>query len=175
MTDDFKKLLGGQVKKIADSNQSDEFDRNANRVIRNARYATEQAQSDIAPVASDRIKSDDFIEFRRQGVQIGVVDKLATGEMRPNEIIDLHGMNLLEAEIYIRETISALDLPYMMCLKIIHGKGYNQKIESGEIHARMKNFVADYLVTHLRVLAYVSTPIEHGGAGALYVLIQKIT
>ncbi|MPV86127.1 Smr/MutS family protein [Ostreibacterium oceani] len=147
---------------------------------------------DFAPVsmASCDIGVEDFIEYRREGIQHALMKKLSQGQLPVVETIDLHGMTTEAAERYLHETIIMLTFPYQTCIKVIHGKGYHSDrhsdYHSGHAAAQavtdnpwdgpapiLKNFTARYLSAHPRVLAFVSCPRNKGGTGAVYVLIAR--
>lgn len=170
--DDFKQLIGG-VKKIDKDDTSPDFYRKKTVSPDKKQYAERFEHSQVSQSGYD-IGVEDVLEYRRDGVQNAVMKKLAKGEMTVYDSIDLHGMTTLEAEVYMYNTIDSLRFPHMVCLRIVHGKGYHAgDTPDSKPMPKLKNFTARYLAEHPRVLAYVSCPANRGGTGAVYVLLSQ--
>lgn len=173
MNDEFKKLVG-EVRSIKDSNQSEAFHNKAPKKRPATTPSIHQSKEQVAISANEFfLKQEDFIEFRSEGVQVSLLKALARGEYKPIQTIDLHNLTSEEAEHYLASTIANVNRPHLSAIKVIHGKGYHRGDRVHEDLPILKNFVYHYLKQHPRVLAFVSTPIRHGGTGALYVLIKK--
>ena len=174
--DDFSTLLGKNkgIKKTKQQDASPDFYRPKPLINKKTISSIGSFEhSEISQLDYD-IGIEDTIEFRRQGVQNSLLKKLAKGEPTVYESIDLHGMTTPEAEIYIASTIDSLRYHHMICIRIVHGKGYNAG-EGLYNKPKLKNFIARYLAEHQRVLAYTSCPANRGGTGAVYVLISRFS
>ncbi len=169
MTNSFKDLIGN-VSKL-ESDKSSDFYTKKQLKKQITSFSDDFQQSDISYANFD-ILPDDFLEYQSNGVQNSTMKKLEKGDINIYESIDLHGMSLLEAEIYTSNTIDSFNYKHMACLRIVHGKGYHNNTDSNP--PKIKNFIAQYLANHNRVLAYTSCPVNRGGAGALYVLIRAV-
>lgn len=117
---------------------------------------------DIVPVLQP-------LEYRADGLQNGVAERLRRGQYRPDA-----SLNLLRQQV---ETCRQAVFNFLMQarreglrnLLIIHGKGRHD-----EAHA---NIVRSYLARWLRqfdfVRAFCAAQPQHGGSGALYVGLSK--
>lgn len=110
----------------------------------------------------------DPLEFRRDGVQYGVFRKLKQGGYALESRLDLHRMTVEEAREAVFLFIQDACEHDLRTLLILHGKG-----ERSATPARLKNGVAHWLKMLEQVQAYTSAQPQHGGLGAVYVLLRK--
>ncbi len=139
--------------------------------LRRRMAAVQQPGVDLNPLASDvpiLCGPHDPIEFRRDGVQYGVFRKLKQGGYEIETRLDLHRLVVDEARRAVYGFVQECMENDMRTVLILHGKG-----ERSETPARLKNFVAHWLKALDNVQAYVSAQPQHGGSGALYVLLKK--
>jgi DNA-nicking Smr family endonuclease len=111
------------------------------------------------------------LEFRRPGVQHGVFRKLKQGRYEAQSRLDMHRMSV---EVARRELFDFIDESYqfgLRCVLIIHGKG-DSKPER-ERSSILKGCVDRWLRQLEPVLAFHSAQPQHGGTGAVYVLLRK--
>lgn len=110
-----------------------------------------------------------IVEFRREGVQHGVYRKLKQAKYDVEARLDLHKMTVEQAREqvfgFIRDAM-AMDLRSLI---IVHGRGHHN--QSGA--AVLKSHVAHWLPQIDEVQAFCSAQPQHGGAGALYILLRK--
>ncbi len=124
------------------------------------------------PLASDQVPllgPHDLIEYRGDGVQHGVYRKLRLGQYEIEARLDLHRMTVEEAR---REVYAFLAECYRYELRsvlILHGKGERNPDKV----ALLKSHLAVWLPQIDVVLAAHSAQKQHGGTGALYVLLKK--
>lgn len=109
------------------------------------------------------------LEFKRPGVQNGVFRKLKQGKYPMDARLDLHRMTVERAreEVFnfIRDAM-AYDLRNVM---IVTGRGnHNQSAE-----AVLKSYVNHWLPEFEEVQAYSSAQPQHGGTGAVYIMLRK--
>ena len=122
--------------------------------------------------------SDDYVEmvrpldilcFKRPGIQDGVFRKFRLGKYAIEGRLDLHRKTVAEARIevlsFVREAMSY----DMRTIMILHGKG-ERNIEQP---AKLKSYTAKWLKEIPDVMAYHSAQKQHGGTGAVYVLLKK--
>lgn len=106
------------------------------------------------------VTSDAPLFFHKGGLQTKQIKTLKRAELSIQKTIDLHGFSLHEAEdcleVALRQEATTL--------KIIHGKGQQ---------AKLKNAVNRWLRAHPRVLAFASCPPQHGGTGALILILKQ--
>ena len=112
-----------------------------------------------APVAGD--------SFSRPGVAASTLRRLRRGEPRIQAELDLHGLNLAQAQEALREFLLDAHTRQLRCLRIIHGKG----LRSGGRGPVLRGWVLAALARHERVLAFVPAPAAGGGSGAVQVLL----
>jgi DNA-nicking Smr family endonuclease len=111
------------------------------------------------------------LEFRRPGVQHGVFRKLKQGRYEAQSRLDMHRMSV---DVARREIFDFIDESYrfgLRCVLIIHGKG-DSKPER-ERSSVLKGCVDRWLRELEPVLAFHSAQPQHGGTGAVYVLLRK--
>jgi DNA-nicking Smr family endonuclease len=114
------------------------------------------------------LDSGDEIQFRREGVQDRVLRKLKRGEYRVEDVCDLHGLRVDEAKAALREFLAEALARRLRCVRIIHGKGL-RSTGPGPV---LKQRVDGWLRQRADVLAFCSARREHGGTGAVYVLLR---
>jgi DNA-nicking Smr family endonuclease len=111
----------------------------------------------------------DEIQFRRNGVQDGVMRKLKRGEYRVEEVCDLHGLRVDEAKEALRLFLADALARRLRCVRVIHGKGKG----SGPKGPVIKTAVNMILRKTGPVLAFTSARRVDGGTGAINVLLGE--
>lgn len=122
--------------------------------------------------------SDDYIEwvepdavlsFKRTGIQDGVFKKLRLGKYPIDGRLDLHRKTVTEAREQVLSFIREAMHYDSRTLIIVHGKGELNPRQP----ATLKSFVAKWLKEISPVMAYHSAQRQHGGSGAVYVMLKK--
>ncbi|NMV12986.1 DNA endonuclease SmrA, partial [Vibrio parahaemolyticus] len=117
---------------------------------------------------AEMLKPEDFVEFKRDGVQDGVYRKLRLGKYPIQARLDLHRKTLKEARdevvTFLKQCLS-MDIRTVV---IVHGRG-----ERSNPPAMMKSFVSSWLRQIKEVQCFHSAQRFHGGTGAVYVLLRK--
>ena len=90
------------------------------------------------------------------------VKRIRRGEVVPELLLDLHGLNSEQTKLELSAAIDEASRKHYECIQIIHGV-------SGGV---LKQKVPNYLVQHPKVLGFHQAPLEWGGKGALLVLIE---
>tara|TARA_R110001592_G_scaffold363371_1_gene685704 strand:- start:325183 stop:325794 length:612 start_codon:yes stop_codon:yes gene_type:complete len=111
------------------------------------------------------------MDFKRSGVQNGVFRKLKQGRYETDARLDLHRMT---AAIARRELFWFLEEATRLGLRtvlIIHGKG--QTSAEKERSSILKGCTDQWLRELDMVQAFHSAQPQHGGTGAVYVLLKK--
>lgn len=109
-------------------------------------------------------------QFIRAGQQKAVLRKLRAGAWSIVADIDLHGIDRYVAQeklctfIWQAQTIG-------QCVRVIHGRGFGS--QNGE--PVLKSVIRNCLTQHPDVQAFCEAPPQHGGEGALLVLIRRRT
>lgn len=112
---------------------------------------------------------EESLFFCRGGIQDKQIRKLKQGKLRPEAVLDLHGLTLNQAHQEIMHFFHQTQHNNIRSALIIHGKGYRS-----EQHPVLKSALASWLPQHPAVLAFCSAQPKDGGNGALYVLLAKI-
>ena len=109
------------------------------------------------------------LEFKRPGVQNGVFRKLKQGKYSQEARLDLHRMTVETARAEVFDFIKECASYELRSLIIIHGKGSHSKADV----ALLKSHVNKWLPDMGEVLAFCSAQPQHGGMGAVYVMLGK--
>jgi DNA-nicking Smr family endonuclease len=131
--------------------------------------ASELTADPLSSVEVPLLKSNDILQFRRDGLQHGVFKKLRLGHYEFDARLDLHRMTIDTAR---REVFSFLQECYQYELRtviILHGKGDRNPDKV----ATLKSHVALWLPQIDEVMAFHSAQRHHGGTGAVYILLKK--
>jgi DNA-nicking Smr family endonuclease len=109
------------------------------------------------------------LEFRRAGVQHGVFRKLKQGKYPMDARLDLHRMTVERARdevfAFIREAV-AYELRNVL---IVPGRGSHSRAAE----AVLKSYLNRWLPDFEDVQAFCSAQPQHGGTGAVYVMLKK--
>jgi len=97
--------------------------------------------------------------------------QLRVGEWPPEAEFDLHGLRSAEARVTAHRVVQDAYRSGVRSVLLIHGRGHHSGGESV-----LKKALPEWLVepaTASFVLAFCTSPIEYGGAGALLVLLRR--
>lgn len=117
---------------------------------------------------ANMVKPDDMLAFKRDGVQEGVFRKLRLGKYDIHARLDLHRKTLKDARDEVVKFLRQCQRMDIRTVIIVHGKG-----EKSNPPAMMKSYVATWLEQISDVMCYHSALRQHGGNGALYVMLKK--
>ncbi|MEX1199805.1 MAG: Smr/MutS family protein [Methylophaga sp.] len=119
--------------------------------------------------ADNDVGNEEFLEFRRPGIQHRQFAKLRTGKVHIEAELDLHGLTAERAEPILAAFLAECQQQQIRCMRIIHGKGWssrdNRPVLKGKVNYWLRQTDA--------VLAFCSATVEDGGTGALYVLLKR--
>lgn len=141
---------------------------------RGRRRAAEGEDQVINPLADEGISPLDawfVLEFKRPGIQNGVYRKLRLGHYQVDARLDLHRMVVKQAREEVFSFIEEATRLGLRTLLIVHGKG--QSKSQGDETAVLKGYVNHWLQHLDTVQAFHSAQPQHGGTGAVYVLLKK--
>ena len=110
----------------------------------------------------------DELSYRSEGIQDGVFRRLRRGAYRMDAELDLHGMRADEAKLAIVRFLAESQDRGARVVRIVHGKGLRSKGEGPVLKQRLDG----WLRNRKDVLAFCSARREHGGTGAVYVLLR---
>jgi DNA-nicking Smr family endonuclease len=105
--------------------------------------------------------------FQRPQISRHIMRQLRRGRYSIQEEIDLHGLTVAEAKDALKNFIAECAASRITCVRIIHGKG----LRSGPGGPVLKHQVNRWLRQWQPVKAFVTAQPQHGGTGALYVLL----
>jgi DNA-nicking Smr family endonuclease len=126
------------------------------------------------PLSVDGIASLDswyVLDFKHAGVQNGVFRKLKQGRYESEARLNLHRMGVKRARRELFEFVRQAEELGMRSVLVIHGKGENSAEQ--EQASIIKGSVNHWLRQFEQVLAFHSARPQHGGTGAVYVLLRK--
>ncbi len=116
-----------------------------------------------------QIAPDDILEFSKPGIQHGVLRKLRLGRYSIDARLDLHKHTVAQARVAVFDFIRDSMRYDVRTALIVHGKGARSQPRS----AMIKSCVNHWLKQLPEVLAFHSAQKQHGGVGAVYVLLRK--
>jgi DNA-nicking Smr family endonuclease len=101
----------------------------------------------------------------------GLFRKLSQGLIRPQAVIDLHGLGEGDALLQLVDFLHSAVTRDIRCALIVHGKGtgYGAARNMGVI----KSQIGNWLAIHPKVLAFHTSIPQDGGTGAIYVYLRR--
>ncbi len=144
---------------------------------RKPRPVAKFSQADHARVLRESVRGEtatrhehagQALRYRRDGVGMRTMRRLARGRFSVQGEIDLHGMTEAEAKPRLQSFIDECARTGRLCIRVVHGKGRG----SGQRGPVLKPAVDRWLRRWDPVLAFVSARQADGGTGAIYVLLQ---
>ena len=112
---------------------------------------------------------DDWLAFKKPGVQNGVYRKLRLAQYPIEARLDLHEQRVEQARQEVWQFIRDCLRYEVRSVLIVHGRGERNK----DRIAVLKSYVDYWLREIPEVLAFHSAQKHHGGSGAVYVLLKK--
>ena len=109
------------------------------------------------------------LEFKREGVQNGVFRRLKQGKYAIEARLDLHKMTVEQARLQVFEFIREAMKADLRTIMIVHGRGHH----SESTGAVLKSYVNRWLPEMDEVQGFCSAQPQHGGAGAVYIMLRK--
>ncbi len=108
---------------------------------------------------------------RREDTDEETLDQLRMGKPRPANTLDLHGMTEEAARARVFRFVRQSRKSGLTCVALVHGRGLRSP--AGAV---LKRAVPEWL-TQLPlaqdVIAFSSAPVDRGGDGALWVLLDR--
>jgi len=132
---------------------------------------TERYRNTLADGGIDPLDAWYVLEFKRPGVQNGVFRRLKQGRYESEARLDLHRLTAAGARKELFEFIEESHLLGLRTVLVIHGKG-----QSGVERKRSSILkgCTDHWLRELDIVqAFHSAQPQHGGTGAVYVLLRK--
>ncbi len=133
------------------------------------RQAAESSDDDVdAPlsmVLRKTLSADDWLSFKRNGIQQGVFRNLRLGKYPLEATLNLQQQSPRRARDELQQFFEDAQANNLRSLLIIFGGGKN-----GEL---LKSYLAQWLVELAYVQVFHTALKHHGGVGAVYVLLRK--
>lgn len=102
------------------------------------------------------------MRYCRADAATHLLKQLRRGDYSPELILDLHGLTREAAKLELAALLHTAHKQMIECVAIVHGIGAGV----------LKQALPHLLVQHPHVLAFHQAPLEHGGQGALLVLVE---
>ncbi len=115
------------------------------------------------------VAADENLLFARDGVQQKILAKLKKGQFPIEARIDLHGSTVNDAGARLEHALKVALGNQQRCVLIVHGRGMGSLGNKPAI----KTHVNQWLRDSSDVLAFVTALPQHGGTGAVYVLLKR--
>lgn len=109
------------------------------------------------------------LEFKREGVQSGVLDKLRQGKYSQQASLELRQQTVEHCRQSLFAFIHQVQQDNFRNVLIIHGKGK----EDGSHANIVRSYLARWLSEFDEVQAFCGALPHHGGSGACYVALRK--
>jgi DNA-nicking Smr family endonuclease len=116
--------------------------------------------------------STEYLQGNVRGLDPRTFRKLKSGRFSPEAHLDLHGMNAEDARIRLILFVKEHYLNGKRCLLIIPGRGKNSPLGRGVLREHIQDWLTRDPLKRV-VLAFATARQQHGGAGAIYVLLRK--
>lgn len=172
---DFRSLVGEDVRPLSKGRDKADIEpgQRSPSEAQLARRASAEAAEEEANFLSDEfvdlLPEHDPIEFRRNGIQTGVLDRLRQGGYAPEARLHLMKQPLRRCRSELFAFVQDAVAHDLRCLLVVHGRG-----KAMDSHANVvRSYVAKWLTQFEEVQAYASAQPAHGGIGATYVMLRK--
>lgn len=117
----------------------------------------------------EHLSPHDIIEYRRDGIQVGVMERLRHGGYPPEAQLNLIRRPLIECRREVQRFVRDAWESELRSLLVIHGRG-----RDGESHAALiRAYLVHWLEQIPEVQAWCSATPRHGGLGATLVMLRK--
>ncbi|WP_345827565.1 DNA endonuclease SmrA [Erwinia sp. HDF1-3R] len=109
------------------------------------------------------------LEYKAEGIQQGVLDKLRQGKYRPEASLNLIRQPVETCRQSLYQFMCQSEKDNIRNLLIIHGKGRNTTSHANIV----RSFLSRWLQQFENVQSFCSAQVQHGGSGACYVALRK--
>lgn len=169
---DFKAAMGDvtplSIEKKVDLSKNKQ---DALTIAQRRKAATEEIKQEINHLSDDHVdmvQPYDTLSYRCNGLQDGVFRKFRLGKYQIDARLDLHNKTVQQARSDVYRFIEDAMKYDLRNLMILHGKG-----EKEDTPALLKSWVNKWLPQLDDILAFHSCQPQHGGTGAIYVMLKK--
>lgn len=139
------------------------------RPIVRPRVETTVTRDTLSDHLSLEIQQGDEWSYLRPGLSRQILRKLRRGHWKIQAELDLHGMTRDEARYALAAFLDECGRYGARCVSVIHGRGLSSKNREPVLKSR----VGSWLAQRDDVLAFCQANPEHGGSGAVLVLLKS--
>ncbi len=135
-----------------------------------------EKQQQAPPAAAPPPKLPELEKGAVVGVDKRTVGRLKRGKLPVEGRLDLHGLTQNEAERALSTFLARSQERGHRCVLVITGKGGERRGENFERTGVLRRMVPLWLnapANRARILAFDEARAQHGGGGALYVLLKR--
>lgn len=136
------------------------------------RAASERAIVDNNPLSEDyveKVDPNDMLSYKKDGVQEGVFKRLRQGKYPLEARLDLHRRTVAQARRDVYQFVEDCVNNDIRTAVLVHGKGDR----TPDNQATLKSYINKWLKELDLVMAFHSAQRQHGGLGAVYLLLRK--
>ena len=119
-------------------------------------------------IPAHELESGEELLYLREGHAPDILSKLRRGHWVVQAGIDLHGLVVDEARLYVAEFLADCKKRGIRCVRIIHGKGLGSRHREPVLKHKLRN----WLIQKDEVIAYAQARDNDGGSGAVIVLLK---
>ena len=129
-------------------------------------------------ISSKHIKKEEKLEKLYpdkipSGISLRQAENLKRGKLKPEIIIDLHGYTAIQAKDHIRKIVYEAYTNNIRCLLVITGKKFGPQGAEGILKKEVPGWLNTSPLREMVLMTSWATS-QHGGEGALYVLLKNI-
>ncbi|TVU69775.1 DNA endonuclease SmrA [Cobetia crustatorum] len=117
----------------------------------------------------EHLSPHDPIEYRRDGIQVGVLERLRHGGYPPEAQLNLIRRPLIECRREVQRFVRDGWESELRSLLVIHGRGRDSESHAALIRA----YLVHWLEQIPQVQAWCSATPRHGGLGATLIMLRK--
>lgn len=119
-------------------------------------------------IPAHELESGEELLYLRDGHAPDILGKLRRGHWVVQANLDLHGLLVDEARLYVAEFLADCKKRGIRCVRIIHGKGLGSRHREPVLKHKLRN----WLMQKDEVIAYAQARQSDGGSGAVIVLLK---
>lgn len=117
----------------------------------------------------DLVGAHDPIEFRRDGIQLGVLERLRHGGYAAEARLHIMRMPVIECRRSVAAFLREAYAHDLRSVLIVHGRSNE---DDGKANV-VRSYLRHWLVQFEQVQAFSSAPPQQGGLGATFVMLRK--
>ena len=134
-----------------------------------------QQKEPVKMVLSERLTTNFSIKTAQpagEGLDRRTATRLRRGQIVIDSILDLHGLTQREAHAMLANRLTTAQARGERCVLVITGKGLRRE-GGGILKTRLPQWLSEPTIRHLVLGTETARP-QHGGTGAMYVLLRKL-